>query len=416
MATTAGPSNPYRCEPGWSQLWMTTSRGARFPLTPTSPSTRLVKHVRDTTIQPWKRLYWCEVDGMAPKEGIEVDAEEVTRQIRAMYIGKIVYFETTDRMQPYEMVILAGVALLEYWKTGGLPGLSFGSSLSDLRFIDPRDLYEPAFAVTDIRHYHVADPKPRLVSLTDIKVIDEIVLFNGTVSDNVERVQLPNSLAAELPLTLIHKKMKPETKPDDMVLEADRYLALQGCECVPKLWGFTVEESGNVEESRNCRGLLIEEIVGHVLSESRLMFKTMKMEVTMKLVKAMVEIEKRNVYLQDLTPSNIIITKEEKVVVVDFGPGVTDGFYPEDELFNIDRDRSRVGIRVAMYGLLMTLRAIWTGGEFDAEGVPLQVPESHNCPLRLFSLLNDPQTAQFTSFQALEQSLRKDPELKNICL
>jgi hypothetical protein len=62
-----------------------------------------------------------------------------------------------------------------------------------------------------------------------------------------------------------------------------------------------------------------------------------------------------------------------------------------------------------MHGLLMTLRIIWNGGVFDEDGVPEPITRPQKCcPARLLSLLNDPQPAEYESFEALEKSLREE--------
>src|SRR5947207_10562980 len=103
-----------------------------------------------------------------------------------------------------------------------------------------------------------------------------------------------------------------------MIVEANRYLALGGCKYTPKVIGVTGDPV-----TGECRGLLIELIEGVPLCLMPLMYNNMRLEVTMKLVKAMVAFEKRDVYLQDLKPENVILTADNGLYVIDFGPGVT---------------------------------------------------------------------------------------------
>lgn len=82
----------------------------------------------------------------------------------------------------------------------------------------------------------------------------------------------------------------------------------------------------------------------------------MRLKVTMKLVKAMIEIEKNDEYLQNFNPSNIIITTNNNLFVIDFESDVTEDFYLEEEYINIHHNKVR--FKVEMYELLMILRII----------------------------------------------------------
>ena len=112
------------------------------------------------------------------------------------------------------------------------------------------------------------------------------VVIERSLSENVDIVTVRSEIVDMPPKRMIHKKMTPEMSPGDMVVEADRYLALTRCKYAPKVRGATGDR-----ETGECRGLLIQEIEGRTLGEIPLMYPLMRLQVTIKLLAAMVAFE-----------------------------------------------------------------------------------------------------------------------------
>jgi hypothetical protein len=358
-----------------------------LPLPPTRPRIRFEKAT--------ERSYWIRIIEMEPVPASEIlpaaDAEKATRTMRDRYIDKIVYLESAQPLQGREIDLAAWTALITWHKTGEMCGLAIGHRPVDITMIPPRNLYEPPFQIEDIPGYN------NTLSLIPVSEL----LAQGYVANNVDVVRFRNPDVSQCKL-MIHKKMTPETSPDDMLLEAGRFLALTGCKHSPRLLGVT-----GIPETGECRGILIELIEGLLMSPIPFMYNNMRYSVTMNLVNAMVEFEERQVYLQDLKPDNIILTIDDGLCVIDFGPGVTEGMFPEEEIDDILN--GKVGFKTAMYGLLMTLRVIWNEGALGSDGIPMAPTKlRQQIPPRLLSILDNPRSADYSDFRSLEKALQEE--------
>jgi hypothetical protein len=360
------------------------------PLTPTRPRIRFEK----TT----ERTYWIRIIEMEPVPASDIlpaaDAEKATRTMKDRYVDKIVYLESAQPLQGREVDLAAWTALITWHKTGAMCGLAIGRRPVDITIIAPRNLYEPPFRIKDI---------PGNNSMLSLIPVSEL-LVQGYLANNVDVVRLRNPSDMYGSKLMIHKKMTPETSPEDMIWEAGRYLALKGCKYAPRFIGVT-----GIPETGECRGLLIELIEGLLLSPIPFMYNNMRCAVTMNLVNAMVEFEERHVYLQDLKPNNIILTIDDGLCVIDFGPGVTEGMFPEEDLDEILNGRAN--FKTAMYGLFMTLRVIWNEGVLGSDGHPTAPTRlREQIPRRLLSILDNPrlQVAEYSDFQSLQKALREE--------
>lgn len=380
--------------------------GLPFRLTPTRP-TIIIEKQKHTNLRPETHCYWIRIIDMDPIKASGMltpqDADRATWAIRDMYLGKIVYLESKNRLQPRQIDHMTATALLLWHETGHMSALAIGNLSIDLRIIEPKNLYEAPFKLMDIPRYRIMETSLSLIPLAGLVVDRRVVLGDGSVCENVDVVTLRSGLVDTSPSKgIIHKKMMPDTMPEDMIVEANRYLALSGCKYAPKLLGVTGEPN-----TGECRGLLIELIEGVHLRSMPFMYNSMRLEVTMKLVKALVAFEDRGVYLQDLKPENVILTADDGLYVIDFGPGVSDGFFPEEELDDILA--GRVGIKTAMYGLSMTLRMIWSEGVLGEDGLPLAPTRLRDrTPACLLPLLDNPGANMYPSFLALQDKLREE--------
>lgn len=378
-----------------------TTNGLPFPPTPSRPIITFEK--RDM------HRGWIRIIDMEPIEASSIItagyAERATQSIKDTYIGKIVYLEWAEPLQNRGTMHAIWTALMIWHKTGyksGL-GLRIGRTPIDMEAIEPKPLYERPFTLAEIPRYRVAGASLSLIPTEELVLQRRMVLADGSMSENVEVVTMRNGIL-DIPLRkwMIHKKMTPETSPADMIVEADTYLTLRGCKHAPKLLGVT----GN-PATGECRGLLIEYILGRSLCPIPLMYTNMRLEVTMNLVKAMVEFEERGIYLQDPNPNNVILTVDDGLYIIDFGPSYTEDFYPEDRLHDIFGGKIEIG--TAMYLLLMLLRFIWNEGMVGSDRKPVAPTKLRNlCPARLLSMLDNPDAVEYSSFRELLEVLQQE--------
>ena len=243
------------------------------------------------------------------------------------------------------------------------------------------------------------------------------MVVHARMSENVEVVTLRNGSYIDPNKKMIHKTMTPDTRPEDMIVEAKRYLALTGCKYAPKLLGVTGDA-----KSGECRGLLIELVEGLRMTPIPFMYNNMRLSVTVHLMNAMVEFEDKGVYLPDLKPDNIILTSygpcvEDGLFVIDYGPGVTDGLFLEEEIEEILD--GRVGFKSAMYGFLMTLRMIWNEGKLGTDGIPTAPTGLRaRVPTTLLGLLDNPHSGPYSNFREVRDALKEEMEkaIKEECM
>jgi hypothetical protein len=262
--------------------------------------------------------YWVKVNDMEatnPPNITASGADSATRAIRDLYIRKIVYLELSEGLQPRIIVHHVVTALMIWYKTGyqsGL-GLRIGKTPIDLEAIEPKPLYDRPFTLAEIPRCNVAGASLILIPTEEFDSQRRIFLADRSMSDNVELVTLRGRFM-DIPsgTWIIHKKMTPDTSPKDMIAEANTYITLRGCKYTPRLLGVTGDPA-----TGECRGLLIEYIMGQRLCPMPLMYNNMRLQVTMNLLKAMEEIEERGIYLQDPNPDNIILTVNDGIYIVD---------------------------------------------------------------------------------------------------
>ena len=113
------------------------------------------------------------------------------------------------------------------------------------------------------------------------------------------------------------KKMKFDTE-DDLILKIIQNeiktmnLASEVCDNVPKFYGLW--------KGKKSVGLVIELIEGKPLSGLiNTLSKEEKIRIVIQLCEILVAIHSKNMIHRDLKPDNIIITKELKVYLIDFG-------------------------------------------------------------------------------------------------
>lgn len=136
------------------------------------------------------------------------DADRATWAIRDMYLGKIVYLESTNRLQPHQIDHMTATALLVWHETGHMSGLAIGNLSIDSRIIEPKSLYEPPFKLTDIPRYRPMDTSLRLIPFAELVVDRRVVLVDGSVCENVDVATLRSGLADTSPSKgMIHKKI-----------------------------------------------------------------------------------------------------------------------------------------------------------------------------------------------------------------
>jgi hypothetical protein len=375
--------------------------GLPISLTPTRPTFKFEKtsfHAK-----------WIRIIDMAPigvsSTITEDDSEKITRTIREKYVGKIVYLEFQEPLQAEGTLHAIWTALIIWHKTdykSGL-GLRIGSIPIDLEAIEIKPLYDRPFTLSEIPDHGVAGANLSLIPTEELVFQRRMVLADGSMSDNVDVVTRSGGVM-DVPLStwMIHKKMTPQTSAEAMVVEANKYVTLRGCKYTPRLLGVTGDPA-----TGDCRGLLIECINGRPLYPIPLMYNNMRLQVTMNLLKAMEEIEERGVYLQDPNPNNIILTVDDGLCIVDFGPGYTEDFYPEDRLDEIYN--GEIGIRTAMYLLLMLWRIIWNEGVVGVNRKPVAPTKLRkHCPARLLSMLDDPDAVEYSSFRQLREELQQE--------
>jgi len=338
---------------------------------------------------------------MAPRHGSPADSYEVTQKIKQLYIGRLVYFESVDLLQPGEMHLATHHALMYWWKNGKLPGFAMVRDYLGWRATEFRSLYEPPFKITEIPGYDSTSPNIRIINFREVHVINRVVQPDRTLSDNAERVELqPPQL--DMPMTMFHKTMTPTTRPEHMILEAGRLMALRDCGYTPKLLGVTGDP-----KTGECRGLLMEWIEGQSLLPVPFMFNSQRVELTIELSKALLACEKRGTLPGDLKPENLMMT-DDKLYIIDFGPGVTDGYCATEEAHNVMA--GKVNVRAAMHMYLMTLRDIWAERP-DCPRVLDDDSSVYETPLRkdthpfLQYLLDGPKYKEYSTFGDLLSAL-----------
>lgn len=352
----------------WIDCLSQAIRLSAFPIThPLTPAIR----PSTTLVRSTERRYWIAI-------GVN---QQTTHTIWHKYHGEIVYIQSEYDMQWSELDCTVLAALLIWCRSGEKCGLAIGKTLFPATKIEPRDLYGPPFKVDGLN--------VKIIPFTDIYFVQQI-------TDTVDVVRLADSEH------VVHKKMAFETNPEEMILEVQKLISLAECKYAPKIIAVTGDRT-----TGECRGILIQwvgEIPSTTLNLIPLTYNGMRIEVTTNLVKALVAFEEKGVYLQDLKPEHVVLTRDDGLYIIDFGGGVTDGYYPEDELEKILE--GDVTFRVAKYGLAMTLRVLWKDCGISPEGSPFPPRRLRRlCPPNLLALLDDPDRFKCSGFRELQDKI-----------
>lgn len=172
----------------------------------------------------------------------------------------------------------------------------------------------------------------------------------------------------------IHKYMTPYSFTEPFNIEVNNYRKVGESCYVPKLVGA-------VNRNNEIRGFLLSAIDGDDLSELTLTVDE-KLDVTIKLLQALVDLESRSYFPQDLKPENIMIRHVDKsLAIIDLGDGRTPGYYRDRSHSERLQDREIPPAGKFMgsdsfYTIGRTLWAIWLDDPdgFNDDTIPATFP------------------------------------------
>ena len=137
------------------------------------------------------------------------------------------------------------------------------------------------------------------------------LILSKTIQPGVDVVQVRGDTTV-----YIHKYMTPNCFPASFNIEVNNYTKLGDSPYVPDLVAVITKNNEN-------RGLLLSAIDGDDLSELTLTLID-KWSVTAKLLHALVDLESRSYFPQDLKPGNIMLRSVDRsLVIIDLGDGLT---------------------------------------------------------------------------------------------
>ena len=163
----------------------------------------------------------------------------------------------------------------------------------------------------------------------------------------------------------IHKSTFRGSSQSSFEKEFDHYVKYQRCQGLPSL-AAVVKREGMI------RGLLLSYIDGENLGAAAIKSESLLLDITYRIIAIAAGLEEVGCYHYDLKCANIIRRRSDGAIYfIDFGPGATEGFFPEeaeDDIF-FGRPNPPAGI----YILGKTLWQLWT----DAAGIPgKELPDS----------------------------------------
>jgi len=206
---------------------------------------------------------------------------------------------------------------------------------------------------------------------TGLRTIDRTKLVVSlTIQRGVEIVQIPGDTDF-----YVHKFMTPNSFPTSFNIEVNNYAKIGDSPYVPHLAAIITKNDEN-------RGLLLSAIDGNDLSQLTLTLND-KWSITAQLLHALVDLESRSYFPQDLKPQNIMLRHVDKsLVIIDLGDGRTEGYYhvrSESKCIQ-DREIAPAGEfkpSESFYTIGRTLWAIWSDDDFcfNCSEPPTTVPE-----------------------------------------
>lgn len=205
----------------------------------------------------------------------------------------------------------------------------------------------------------------------DFDKLDQTTLIlSKNIQLGVDLVQIPGDTAF-----YIHKYMTPYSNPTSFSIEVNNHVKIGESLYVPRLVAITTKNNEN-------RGLLLTVIDGDDLSKLTLTLSD-KWNVTDSLLHALLHLESRSYFPQDLKPANIILRRADmSVVIIDLGDGYTEGYYRDCSSSGLVKGHETPPAGVfqasdSFYTLGRTLWAIWSDDPlcFDHPEPPNTIPQ-----------------------------------------
>lgn len=222
-----------------------------------------------------------------------------------------------------------------------------------------------------------------------------VVLRN--IQSGVDVVKLQGDTAS-----YVHKYMMPHSLTTSFNVEVNHYTKIGDSPYVPTLVAVVTINNEN-------RGLLLDAIDGDDLSELTLTLDD-KWNVTGKLLEALVHLESRSYFPQDLKPGNIMLRRVDKsLVVIDLGDGRTEGYYRDQSGSKCVQDRAtppagEFKSSDSFYTIGRSLWAIWSD---DPDCFKDATPPDSIPPLIRYLINKCCDTQHFNRIQDLYDAFRE---------
>ena len=185
------------------------------------------------------------------------------------------------------------------------------------------------------------------------KLDHKVLILSKNIQPGVDLVQIQGDTAF-----YIHKYMTPYSNPTSFSTEVNNHVKIGDSPYVPRLVAIITKNNEN-------RGLLLTAIDGDDLSKLTLTLSD-KWNVTDNLLHALLHLESRSYFPQDLKPANIIRRRADmSVAIIDLGDGHTEGYYRDRSSSSHVQGREIPPAGVfqgsdSFYTLGRTLWAIWS--------------------------------------------------------